>query len=422
MKPSITHLLLITLLSALSLSVAFFLPDSLGFLIIVSFVLLFYSFLAFSQKQRLQWVYAGSLWGSVVFGSHFIWLYVLLATKSNASSMLALGLYLFVVVYATATAVVWFFITGYLLQKSNRLFIRCATVGITTWLCFLFYDRYSLFFMGKSEGYPFFNPLIPLARYALVMRVFSFLCGVMYGREVMPPERCYNLIYLKPAPEHVRADKNAVAQHVYHQLATSISATGTESPVVLVAPESFFSFPLNCSEDVCRLWQCVLPKNFHLLLGSQYLGDQKDVYQAVYHICKKNIVGTHRKKHCVAFVEKMPPFFKKCTILRTLFLHNHKDLTEFQDKDVFKTFRITPDQGVIPLLCSEFFYESNVRDLLNTMQNDDTIRRVFFFVNDSWFVGYFRKIMENLTYVKATQLGVSITWIGHFSCKQISVV
>ena len=113
----------------------------------------------------------------------------------------------------------------------------------------------------------------------------------------------------------------------------------------------------------------------------------------------------------------MPALFKKCTILRNMFLKEGYEMCQASRSAKHNKFRLEKVRCVFPLLCSELFFCNHS---LQACDRDFRGAKIFFFVNDSWFVGYFKKIMENLAYIKAAQLQNPVLWIGHFSCKKIS--
>ncbi|MFH0898155.1 MAG: hypothetical protein V1855_01110 [bacterium] len=417
-KLSCKHFLLITLLSALLFNSAFFFSDQLGILVIFACVLLWSLF--FQQQHIKTYARAGALWGLAVYVPHFAWLYILLKTKSCAPWWLAWSLYGFVVCYATIITVFWFVGTAALLKI---LPIKKSTIGtgmvvsLMMFIYFFFLNTYCLWFVGKAEGYPFINPLIPLARYTLFFKTFSYICTfITYGVDCKPPEiHDWNMVYLKPVErltsQHL--SKSAHTQHVFHQL--SCVAADFPNANIVVAPESFFPYPLKTSDSVISLWGCALPKGVHFLFGGCLQDSKNHFYQAIFHLYNGKIVNYYKKKHCVPFVEKMPAFFEKCTILRTMFLRDSYEMCQATKDVKHDLFTLESLGSVAPLICSELFY---CHHLLQACQ-DQRGAGIFFFVNDSWFVEYFRKIMENLAYIKTAQLQNRVLWVGHFSCKKI---
>ncbi|MFH1831586.1 MAG: hypothetical protein ABH827_02170 [bacterium] len=324
-------------------------------------------------------------------------------------------------------------------------------ISIITGIYFWFLGNYALFFMGICEGYPCLNPAIPLARYKIFLRLVSCLYGFMpgvshidYARDLQSPFKLYDIVYLKPAPALQTQNKLALEQYVYHkivqgstklllaanggkgedgsQIKSGMTRLSKQSLVIYVAPESFFPYPLNTNPEILKFWSNALPYSSHLLMGSFYQEENKSLCHCVYHIFHGKIINCYKKKHSVIFVEKMPPFFKKCIILRDMFL---KDLSELsvETKCNQKTIFTIGSTQIISQICSDFFLKNKVQDLLYNIQCDGSGDYknvcIFLYVNDSWFVDYFKKIMENLIYLKVAQLRIPIVFINHTKCKEI---
>jgi hypothetical protein len=77
----------------------------------------------------------------------------------------------------------------------------------------------------------------------------------------------------------------------------------------------------------------------------------------------------------------------------------------------------------IPQICSELFFTSSYKDFANIAntaklhahcsKSSDISAYTVFFVNDSWFTGYFRKIMQNSAKLKSLLSGVPLIYVGH---------
>ena len=67
----------------------------------------------------------------------------------------------------------------------------------------------------------------------------------------------------------------------------------------------------------------------------------------------------------------------------------------------------------MPAICADFFIGSYRFRLPSDMRDGPLV----LFVNDGWYVAYFKKIMEKLTQLDAMRLGVPIIYVGHFSTK-----
>ena len=162
---------LMLLLSVTLFNLSFFFSDNLGFSIFFSLILLFYIFL---KKNRMFIV--GFIWGILVFGFNLIWLYDLLLTKSQASLLLSIFLYLFCVFYYSLLTGLFFGVISFFTNLTKNYFIKFVYFFIG--LCFYFYflTQYSFIIFGRGEGYPFINPLIPLVKSSFFYFFIYFFC------------------------------------------------------------------------------------------------------------------------------------------------------------------------------------------------------------------------------------------------------
>lgn len=416
------------LLSAIMFSIAFLCPDRLGVLIVFSWFPLGYFFLIISEKLKKYYIlFFGFFWGVIIYAVHFVWLYVLLNTKSHATKPLGLLLYIAMVVYFSSTAGIWFLFTDYVLRcfRHVALIVRCFLYIILTIIYFLFLEYFSLFIFGRLEGYSFLNPLIPLARYKIVLLILSWVTTLLYVPEQLFDKQVlqtsiYHLIHVKPKKSGICSRD---VQELFHQVARKAENNQhATSKVLLVLPESSFPFPINNMKSVFSLLSTPLKDNMHLLIGSQYENNDGKLYQSIYWLKSEGVVGRYNKTHVVPFVEKMPSFFKKCTILKNIFLQKSCELSSSEQNDFSnKEFHIDDNLLIIPCICSELFFTKNVNNFVTYRKMNHKDVKIFFFVNDSWFVHYFQKIMNNLTYIKSALIGLPIVYIGYSSCHEISI-
>ncbi len=449
----------IILLSATLLNVAFFCSHSAGIVIIPALALLVITLMRAPLKRPVS---MALLWGGCVFMPHFLWLYALLNNKSTAGTWCALLLYGVVVVYFVGTFVIWFWFTHKIMVVISAQMVRDTSLRsvphherakyleycqseqtlpaypceqtlstcpreqtlpaypceqtlparpeephcsfsynrrLEGFLIILFilismFTYYQLIetvslspFVGYQEGYPFLNPLIPLAP------LFT---------QVQQPST-QHIHYIQP----IKSTHNPMidGQIIFHHLSKQTYGDAN----IIVAPESFFSFPINMYPQNIALWSCVIPPQAYFVFGTQWKEGNKR-YQVICCLHDTKIFFMYRKQHLIAFVECMPPWFKKNSFLRSLFLNNSE---ECQISSMSLDHIKLNNQTVSLKLCSEFFF---------IKYNSDTngVTMVFFLINDHWFVDYFRKIIENLACVKSLWLNVPILYVGHSSCKLIS--
>ena len=404
------------LLSATLFSVAFLFSDMFGFLVILSLILLF-----FISKSFLNGVW----WGVIAFSLHFIWLYQLLITNSDATFLQAILIYLFVVFYTSFFSGAWFFVIKICEKTVQQLFLKILIFISTTTAFFYFMQNYSLMFLGRVEGYPFLNPFLPLARYRWFLFLYSISClnfnlnnNFNYLKELEETKKV-KLFYLKPCTSDPKKQHSptAVGQDIYKKL-IDLNLEGYSKEyekLIVVAPETTYPFALNEHLSQLGLWNCVIPSNTYFLLGSQRR-EIESLYQTVFLIQRGRIINFYDKTHRVAFTEKIPKCWRYFSWSKTLFL---KDKIEFRKqksnskKINFNT--ISHDLIIIPKICSELFFRKE-----NIHYEKKSV--IFFFVNDSWFCNYFKKLMKNLCILREIETGCSIIYInhknGHFSLSE----
>jgi hypothetical protein len=188
--------------------------------------------------------------------------------------------------------------------------------------------------------------------------------------------------------------------------------------------------------DVIELWSNVLPDNVHMLIGTQYAFGDK-LCQSVTWLNARRIKKNYVKKHCVPFIERVPHFYRKMEFVRKFFLDDACQFSRAKKLEQQNYFEFTDNSMrannysktgnsffaqakiiFIPQICSELFFVSSYKYFADIAK---TVRRgasgipayTVFFVNDSWFMGYFKKIMQGSAKLKALLSGVPLIYVGH---------
>lgn len=415
-------LVFIMLLSALFLNVAFFFPILCPWGGVLAVGLLWY-YLYAGQSTPFNRVCVQSFaWGFCFYAPHLVWLLCLFATKSQASVTASMLWYVVMVVYFSIIASAWFGAGSRLASACKRSGARALSLLLVVVGYFVFNEYFGLFLFGNFEscGYPFANPLIPLARYSWFLALVSFASSCLYGptlqRSFFQPND-FELVHIKP--------KKSISfqQQVYavYQAIGAHRLSGRAKHILFIAPESTIPFYINREPWMINMLHCALPANGHLLIGAQFENEEHELHQSIYCLDLRRIKTIYKKTHSVPFVEKMPPFFKKCAILRDIFLKDLRETIEGSSKEkTAPVFEIDSETVIVPRMCSELFFMSRARDFLAYRMMKKKVV-LFFFVNDSWFVDYFTKIMENVTCIKAAWFGLPIVYIGHECYQKIKL-
>jgi apolipoprotein N-acyltransferase len=393
-------------LSALMFNLAFFFSDYCGFLILFFLVPLAYCTIFTQHAWR-----DGFMWGLCVFGLHFSWLFLVIIRHSAAHWVMAVLIYAVIVVLFSLSSGAWLWI-------SAKFFIGWRKVIwflMTSWVYWFIALDWIVCPFGLP-GYPFLNPLIPLAAYRQFLRIIS-LCMVMFtNRQVPGNELIPHIHYCPPVVNRVvnatavwKKSAYGVGQKIYAQLQNlHKSLPGTTR--LLVTPESMFCFPLNYYPSIITQWGSVLADTDHLLMGS-VIEQQGRFFQAVFWLHKGLIIKFYVKKLLTPFVEKMPDSWKSIQPLKSPFIGN---LAEFCDdaQGVGAEFFDIGSMRVVPRICLEFFF-CKPHDF-DTVRTTDRSVWVFLFANDSWFDCFFRRILFLSARLKANYINLPVLYSGHF--------
>jgi apolipoprotein N-acyltransferase len=415
-------------LSALIFNLAFSCPDTFGILILLAPVPLL------CRRSEIFFRY-GFVWGLLVFGFHFHWLYQVMYQHSQAPWWLCGIVFVLVFTYFSVTSGLWFWLmqwslgigTRYCARISFALSLSKGANGLLTIAYWWVMERWILCPVGLGIGYPFINPGIPLVSYPFFLKIvtFVFSCGgLLYQPIINEPNVAMR--YVAPVVNRVknttapwRHDPVGVGQQMYRELVEVEDrsarilrqAQDERPPLLFLAPESMFPFVLNKYPDLVKLWTTALPDNGHLLLGSVFQHDGK-YYQAVFWLRAGLIIKVYVKKLLTPFVEKIPDVWKNSKDIKDVFLHNAIEFTDDDDAGTAGFFDITPGVRIIPRICLEFFFSR--RADFEPYVTSDKQPMIIHFANDSWFNGFFRKILVYRARLKQAELGIPVVWVGHY--------
>ncbi|KKP24759.1 MAG: hypothetical protein SZ59_C0001G0077 [candidate division TM6 bacterium GW2011_GWF2_28_16] len=414
--------LLKTIISGLLFSFAFLFIDYLGFLIIFSLIIL-YKILTknLSTKKIISY---GFIWGIIIFGTHLIWLYELFISKSSCNIYIFFIIYIFLLFYSGALSAIYFYLSNKILLYFKNIYLKILLFFINLYLFFYFIINYYLFFIDKNFGYPFINPLIPLARYKLflslinVLSVFGITSSLWDNSNKINLDNFFKnnkIIYVKPVISSFNNNYNAntAGLLVYNELA-SLNLEQYKNKyknIILVSPETFFPYFLNLDnkQDILKLWANILPNNSMFLLGSQREccdNNKTKYFQTVYRVEQGRIIEYYDKKHRVWFVEKNPRLLKNLNLNNILYLDEKNKFSK--PKNLNKIFKIN-NFNIAVYICSELFFLKDIKQ--ECEQN--RVKLIFFLVNDSWFLNYFKKNMQNFVYLISNRLNIPILYVGH---------
>lgn len=413
------------LLSALLFNSAFILPDPMGILIILVPVLMT---VWLTLKPSLQHgLVGGFVWGVCVYGFHFHWLVILLKNHSGFDWWMIIMIYCFLVIYfsLTAAALFWAMAAMHTLVQPGSFIIVCA-VNVLYWGMV---SNHALKPLGLGVGYPFINPLIPLASSAWCMKLVMLLSFFLHEGTIIKTEKIQkctvNVSYIEPVINRVvnvhapwRTSSDAVANKLYQRIRKKSRGNGG----LFAAPESTFPFPLNTNGIALSLIHSALSDDKQTLLLGSILEHNKAVYQAVFCLPSSPIIKFYVKKILTPFVEYMPPLWRLCTPLKQGFLMHAQDFHSAESLASVDGLSLWFDDDqqrlrIIPQICLEFFFLSSNEAKGRCHEYYDNV--IFLFANDSWFNVFFRKILHHSAVIQAHKLALPVIYIGHFGYEKI---
>ncbi|MBD3231183.1 hypothetical protein GF322_00820 [Candidatus Dependentiae bacterium] len=357
-------------------------------------------------------------WGGFTLGLHFVWLLQLLFAKSYATSLQAISIFIFIFLYTAIIGGIYFTLISFIF-KLKSIFLKLLFFFLNTLFLFQFISNYSLYFLGRKEGYPFLNPIIPLARYRWFKVLYGLFCFNFninrhdYLKQLEDLKKI-KTFYLKPCTQDFKKNytPTEVGQDIYKKLVhLNLGKYSNDYKYLLVlAPETTYPFALNEHEEQIKLWDCAMTENTIFLLGSQRR-TARSLYQSVFCVRSCRINDFYDKNHCMILTEKVPKLLRPFLWSKSLFLQNALEFKKGKNEN--KCFKICNDLIIFPKICSDFFYTTN---LLNKNIQHNTYNKeqlIFIFVNDSWFMKFFKKIMKNFYYLIMVKYQKNIICITH---------
>ena len=415
--------------------IAFYAPLSWGFCMVFAMLGLWLVMLAdaaYVQKKTMIRAAArdGLLIGAGWYALHFIWLFILLVDKSMASLLCTTLLYCSVVLGFVIPYIAWFMVTTYLCWLGSTLkHYAWSSAGILL-ISLSFYswylERISIWFMGVGEGYPLVVPSIPLAHYRLFQHIVFFWAsiwgiGVNHTHNDIDPSQ--NALLIRYVPPYTQAASTYHADTCVHHVFNALNEDNAYAPSnsdrvdehalkLIFSPESTVPCAINTYPALLNSLSKVVPHDAYYLFGAFRRDKSGDCYQSIYCLHNYALVDVYDKTHCVPFNEWVPDCWKTCGWAQQLFLGDAQAITPGTNRHFEGCFRIHDRLCCIPVVCSEmFFCDAVARRVMQHRHSNPVL--VCWFVNDSWFTPYLRRLLVQLGRLRALQLGTRVVYIGH---------
>lgn len=415
---------LTTLLWAILFNAAFFMPDYFGFGAVVGIIFFLYSLLAIKNISRSVVVskgfWLGFWWGVLVFFPQLYWVWSVLYHFSERSFLFKLGAYGLLCSYFAFTSAWWVGSMMFIGWYARRTFVRLTIYLFATLSYFMWFGDIGALILASGDGYPLLNPLIPLCAYRwfvkLVCLVSSLVVGSNHFYDPLPAS-C-SIISLKPMVTQQnkhQVDPSSLGQKIYHQLCDIQSSLKYQKNNIKTAiycgAESFFPFPLNNYPELVALWGSAISHDASLLLGAYYQCGQ-NVYQAAFLIQRCRIKKIYVKKHLVPFIEHIPYAWSTLNSKASLLSEQQEMFVYGKNSSYNKRFALASDCIVLPQVCSEFIFSHTTRCFRRWVCGEKSTC-VVWLVNDSWFIGSFKRVLLLAGCLRGAWIGLPVISISH---------
>jgi len=393
----------LTIGSALLYTLALHWPHYCWWLMLFYLMPLYYGALMQYQFN----VVMGFAWGCIAFGVHFGGLYPTFAILSY--NCIGIFLILLLFLYFSLWSALWFWLASFL---GSVLRGRLLAWSVATLVFILLLDKVALFWVPPGCGYGLLHPALALGgiggtffsndmllflliiiaiigaallhavklRYCLI--IFLALTFMIEEKFQNFPKREAPFIYLDAGSKKSLFD---CAQEIAIIIQRGMQRHPTTNIVVL--PEGAFAYPLNELPFVAAWW--IKPEsNKHLFIGA-HRKENGALYNSMYHIYNGAIVDWYDKRCLVPVAEYVPTWLAWLPGIRAIFLEGFNDFSCGAQEKVF----VVDDVRYQPIICSELF--------LNLAEVPKGVVPLFI-MNNSWFYGYFKELLNRFVNLKAT--------------------
>ena len=148
-----------------------------------------------------------------------------------------------------------------------------------------------------------------------------------------------------------------------------------------------------------------------LMLAAQYQAFDNRLFQAVYMVSMQGVQRIYFKQHTVPCVEKMPAWCADWPRLRAAFKADQSFIAA--PYDVSGTAFYWQGVWFVPRLCSDFFLVTSEADLVKLRHRYGENLVVVLHVNDTWFVGYMRRLLLYSACLRAHSAGVALQFVDY---------
>lgn len=409
-------LLFLILLSTILFNGAFFLPENLAFGALVGIVIVWIVVVKSAEsclsynRFILDNFLRGLLWGGIVFLMQSIWVLDLVITFSHISKITIICFYLMIVFYCAITSGLWFsamaaFVSFFKLNVARYIFCFVITV-----LYFLWFLNRGMIILFSGDGYPLFNPLIPLCVYRWFIKLICFVSSLIIGPNYfeMQLKNVPSMTFISPSKsKNGVLSKDVMHQKIYHQI------SDVDNKIELICgPESFFPHAISFDNlKEYRLWSSGLSPKQKCIFGA-YVEEGARLYQAAIFFDNGPIMKNYVKKHLVPFIEHIPNFWKRFGFKGSILGSSDRCFSYKKNKKSDKIFYISSDLAIIPRICSEFIWSHSVNCYRKKI-NKSSVPVILWLVDDHRFSQYFRNVLQLAGRLVAAWIGLPIFYVGH---------
>ena len=394
--------------SLVSFLAPFFFPAQCWFII---FLFPFFTFNFLKNTSKIMWLFA---WGYLAINLHLASVYYALWQMAYEPKIITLLPLFFLSLYCASFPTFFLYISAFFLRISKNITYEIMLFSLYLLIYLLIIDYVLFWPFGLFEGYPFANPLIPLAMYPELLWALPYLgnmlllfcfCLTCASIILFLKERTFLSCILMTFcllfwgygfVIHSKEDRPEWLDTI---AAIPLLFPPTCNPLNIIMQEienhkaknplvSIFIFP----ESSCHIVPHWIGKET-LILGSFIEKDTRR-YNTLFCL-GKNQTHYYCKRHLLPMTERDFPFSK---------FYMNKPLTI---SSCPRPQLVLSDQLImVPYICSELFF-SHVPD------DDSSFLPILFICNDWWFSPYFRRLMLLAGRLKAIEWHRSILYVSY---------
>lgn len=335
--------------------------------------------------------------------------------------------------FVATNVFIFYFIISKLLKFIDNAVVKKIVFIVLIFFLIIWLDQFFLMPFGNVEGYCCFHPLVPLMYYDLpknFVAIYGLISStvILLFFSVIWKNRSQlfiftffifiiNLSFINKKSINCDQLKICVAATIFDQFgkksadeyADEISmllkkiCKANPNAKLILFPESSFPYALNKYPELVLYFQDLLSEfkvDTHLILGTHNETDK--LFNSCYLINKFGVKDIYHKRHGLLFTERDTKIFNSTFFLNNIFLNNKRAFSQNKNNNIF--WKIL-DLEFMPLICSEFFFQSRKPNYSNL---------ILAIVNDAWYKkSWLPQLLLNCARLKSVAWQTDIIYVSH---------